>query len=276
MKELQQKALSRLSSGKNSIKSILLRNDIEQHGYIRAYEITHGKKNGFHPHFHILLFTSKNTTHKTIEQLYKSAWQKSCVSVGLPRPSDTHGCTVQDGSKAAKYASKWGIEDEMTKANTKVTKQKGTTPFGLLQAILDGDNSDYPPQYAAGVFMAYSRCMTGARQLYWSNGLRAKLALAPELTDKQLAEKITDERSVHLANVSMEEWKAIRKAKAEPHILTAAESLPSCSGSILSEIISGYLERTRKRNAGRDPREREGSTSFVEGQPLISSQTFEP
>jgi len=274
MKKLQQKALAKLSSGKNSVKNILLRNDIEQHGYIRAYEVTHGRKNGFHPHFHILLFTSKNTTHKAVEDLYKSAWQKACVSVGLPMPSDTHGCTVQDGSKAAKYASKWGIEDEMTKANTKVAKKKGTTPWGLLRAILDGDNPDYSPEYAEGVFRAYSSCMSGARQLYWSNGLRAKLALAPELTDEQLAEKITDERSAHLANISMEEWKAIRKAKAEPHILTAAESLPTGSNSILSEIIAGYLERrTRKCNAGRDPREREGATSCIEGQPDPTYQT---
>lgn len=243
MKELQQKALRRLSGGKNSIKSILLRNGIEQHGYIRTYEITHGKKNGFHPHFHILLFTDPNVTHQEIQALYAPAWQKACVAVGLPRPSDSHGCTVQDGTKAAAYASKWGLEDEMTKANTKVTKKKGTTPWGLLSAILDSDNPDYPPDYAKRVFMAYSKCMTGARQLYWSNGLRQKFALAPEMTDQQLAEKITDETSVHLADVSMEQWKAIRKAKAEPHILTAAESLPEGSNQILAQIIDGYLQR---------------------------------
>lgn len=247
MKELQQKALRRLSSGKNSIKSILLRNGVEQHGYIRTYEITHGKQNGFHPHFHILLFTSPNITHDQIQSLYAPAWQKSCVAVGLPRPSDAHGCTVQDGTKAADYASKWGLEDEMTKANTKITKRKGTTPWGLLRSILDGDTPDYSPEYAEGVFRAYSKCMTGARQLYWSNGLRAKLALAPEMTDEQLAEKITDETSVHLADVSMEQWKAIRKAKAEPHVLTAAESLPEGSGQILAQIIDGYIQRYRLR-----------------------------
>jgi len=247
MKRLQQKALSRLSSGKNAIKTILARNGIEQHGYIRTYEITHGKENGFHPHFHILLFTSPNVTPDEVQALYAPAWQKACVAVGLPKPSDKHGCTVQDGSKASDYAAKWGLEDEMTKANTKLTKRKGTTPWGLLRSVLDGDNPDYPPEYAKSVFLAYSKCMTGARQLYWSNGLRAKLALAPEMTDEQLAEKITDETSSHLADISMEQWKAIRKAKAEPHILTAAESLPAGSGSILSEIISGYLRRESSR-----------------------------
>lgn len=247
MKGLQQKALARLSSGKNAIKTILARNGIEQHGYIRAYEITHGKENGFHPHFHILLFTSPNVTPDEVQELYAPAWQKACVAVGLPKPSDKHGCTVQDGNKAAEYASKWGLEDEMTKANSKVAKRKGMTPWGLLRAVLDGDNPDYSPKYAKGVFLAYSKCMTGARQLYWSNGLRAKLALAPEMTDEQVAEKITDERSIHLADISMEQWKAIRKAKAEPHILTSAESLPEGAGSLLSEIIGGYLRREKER-----------------------------
>ncbi len=274
IKEQQQRALRRLSSGKNSIKSILSRNGIEQHGYVRTYEITHGKQHGFHPHFHILLFTSPNISHQQMQNLYAPAWQKACVSVGLPRPSDSHGCTVQDGTKAAEYAAKWGLEDEMTKANTKIAKNKGITPWGLLKAVLDGDTPDYAPDYAERVFRAYSKCMTGARQLYWSNGLRAKLALAPEMTDEQLAEKITDETSIHLADVSMEQWKAIRKAKAEPHILTAAESLPEGANSLLSEIIAGYLERrTRKCNAGRDPREREGAPSCIEGQPVPSSQT---
>lgn len=261
IKKLQQKALTKLSSGRGSIKNQLQANGIEQHGYIRAYEVTHGK-NGFHPHFHIILFTSPNVTHKTIEKYYSQAWQKACVSVGLPKPSDKHGCTVQDGSKAADYASKWGIEDEMTKANTKVTKRSGKTPFGLLKAILDDDDPEYSPEYASKLFRVYSKCMSGARQLYWSNGLRSKLALANEETDQQLAENISDDNSVYLASISFQQWKAVRKAKAEAHLLTAAESIPEgLVHKILPEIIDGYLKRSELKNceiktakqAGRGP-----------------------
>lgn len=223
MKELQQKALQRMNSGKNRLKNLFERQGVDCHGFIRAYEITHGKANGFHPHFHILLFTSQNITHDQVRQIYGSAWQRHCVNVGLPSPSEKHGCTVQGGTKAAKYVTKWGIEDEMTKANTKVTKRKGKTPFGLLRAVLDQDDADYPPEYAAGLFRVYAKCMAGSRQLYWSNGLRAKLAMAPEMTDEQVAEKITDEVSVHLATITTEQWRSIRKAKAESKILDVAE-----------------------------------------------------
>lgn len=250
MKALQQKALAKLSNGKNSLKNRLLRNGIEQHGYIRAYEVTHGQ-NGWHPHYHVLLFTSGCTSQQLLS-LYAPSWQKACVSVGLPMPSDKHGCTVQDGSEASRYVTKWGLEDEMTKANTKVTKRKGKTPFGLLRAVLDEDDQEYQPDYASTLFRTYAKAMKGARQLHWSVGLRQKLAMAPEISDQQLAEHVTDERSIHLANISLEQWKAIRKAKAEPHILTAAESLPPGASVILAQIINGYLEREQAK-AGRGP-----------------------
>lgn len=242
IKQLQQKALTKLSSGRSSVKSQLLRNGIVQHGYIRAYEVTHGL-NGFHPHFHILLFTSQCDSQQ-IQNLYAPAWQKACVSVGLPKPSDKHGCITHDGSQAAKYASKWGIEDELSKANTKINKQKGKSPWGLLRAVLDENDPDYSPKKASDLFMVYARCMKGARQLYWSNGLRLILAMANELTDKQLAEQITDESTIHMADITMPQWRAIRKNKAEPHILTAAESIEETNRYLLFEIINGHLERS--------------------------------
>ncbi len=56
IRSLQQKALQRMNSGKNRLKNLFEREGVECHGFIRAYEITHGKAHGFHPHFHILLF----------------------------------------------------------------------------------------------------------------------------------------------------------------------------------------------------------------------------
>ena len=248
MKELQQKALAKLSNGKNSLKNRLLRNGIEQHGYIRAYEVTHGQ-NGWHPHYHILLFTS-GCTSQQIQSLYAPAWQKACVSVGLPMPSDKHGCTVQNGNEASRYVTKWGLEDEMTKANTKVTKRKGVTPFGLLRAYLHEDDPEYRPDYAAQLFRTYAKAMKSARQLHWSVGLRLKLAMAPELSDQQLAEQVTDERSIHVASITFQQWKAIYKAKAEAHILTAAESIPQGKGYFLAQIINGYVEREKAKGGG--------------------------
>lgn len=220
-------ALKRLSQGKYSIKRC-----IEQdlpgeviYGYIRALEVTHGQ-NGFHPHYHMILFTSPGIEPAYLEGAYLAAWQRACRLSGLPEPSERHGVTVQDGSKAAEYASKWGLEDEMTKAHMKQTRRKGATPWGLLRAVLDGDDPDYPPERATALFRVYAEAFAGRRQLYWSNGLRKLLQVSQELTDEELANKAEDEQASVLATLTSVQWKAIRRFRQEAHILTVAESNP--------------------------------------------------
>lgn len=134
--------------------------------------------------------------------------------------------TVQDGSKAGEYASKWGLEDEMTKSHMKQTRRKGATPWGLLRAVLDGDDPDYPPERATALFRVYAEAFAGRRQLYWSNGLRLLLQISNELSDEELANKAEDEQASVLATLTSVQWKAIRRFRQEAHILTVAESNP--------------------------------------------------
>jgi len=240
VKELLSKlseALKRLSNGKYAIKR-----RIEQelpsealHGYIRALEVTHGQ-NGFHPHFHMIAFTSPGITSAFMLDAYRAAWQRACRLAGLPIPSDTHGVTVQDGRFAAEYASKWGIEDEMTKGHTKQTRRKGLTPWGMLRAVLDGDDLEYPAERAAALFQVYAAAFAGRRQLYWSNGLRAKLDLAKELSDEELVAKPDDEEASVLSTLTVEQWKAIRRKGQQAHILTVAESAPL----LLQQVVDRY------------------------------------
>ncbi|AXH77622.1 MAG: replication protein [Inoviridae sp.] len=253
MKDLQQKALRKISSGKNSVKNLLEKQGVEVHGYIRAYEVTHGL-NGFHPHFHIIYFTSE-IEHRYIERIYTKKWQQACSSVGLPTPSDEHGFHIQDGSFAAEYAVKWGIVDEMLKANTKITKRKGVSPFGLLKAVLDGDNEDYPADYARKLFAVYVESMKGARQLYWSNGLRLKLGLAQEMRDQEIAQAETEESSRYLATILPEQWKIIHKKRISPvRILEIAESLPvGLDEHLIFGIIVSMCDRTPKKKKDKSP-----------------------
>lgn len=247
----QAKALKRLSQGKYSIRHQLKtlfegigETTPEIHGYIRAFEVTHGNQNGFHPHFHILVFTHKRLHGSILQYVYTHAWKRACRLAGLPEPSGEHGVTVQDGLHAAQYASKWGLEDEMTKAHTKKTKLKGATPWGLLRAVLDGDDPEYRPDRAGKLFQVYAKAFHGRRQLYWSNGLRALLGLSKELTDEELAAKAEDERASVLATLSPEQWRAIRRRGQEAHLLTVAESAPS----LLAAVIDAACQTTRRRS----------------------------
>lgn len=233
----QRKALRCMSQGKYSVNAQLAKilPTATIHGYIRAFEVTHGE-NGFHPHYHILVFTDRATTTSIVGYVYSHAWRRACRLAGLPEPHETYGCTAQDGTYASEYASKWGLEDEMTKSHSKQTRRKGVTPFGLLRCVLDGDDPDYPPARAGKLFQVYAHAFKGRRQLHWSVGLRAKLALSKELTDEELAAKPDDERALILATLTDEEWRGIRIRGHEAHILDVAESAPQ----LLPEILKTY------------------------------------
>lgn len=266
----QSQALKRLSQGKYSIKSQLRaiyaatgEECPEIHGYIRALEVTHGE-NGFHPHFHLLVFTSENMPASILQYVYSHAWKRACRLAGLPEPSDERGVTVKDGSHAAEYASKWGLEDEMTKAHVKTTKLKGLTPWGMLRAVLDGDDPDYPPARASALFRVYAKAFHGRRQLYWSNGLRKLLQLAQELTDEELIAQAEDEQSTLLATITVKQWRAIRQFQQEAHLLTVAEDAPALLATTIERLVfmaanrqgggaSGLARTTTPEGAGDSP-----------------------
>lgn len=230
------KAYGKLSNGKYSVKSQLKKfhPDAKIHGFIRAVEVTHGQ-HGFHPHVHMIVFTDRETGSSFLEYIYGKAWQRACRLVGLPIPSNEHGCTVKDGSYAAEYASKWGLEEEMTKANSKQTRTKGVTPWGLLRCIVDGDDPEYTPERASGLFRAYSKAFTGKRQLYWSNGLRKLLSADKEVSDEELAERPDDERASILSTITPEQWKIIRRNKHQSALLDLAEKRP--------DLVASYIEQ---------------------------------
>ena len=215
-------ALKKLS-GNAPFKKAKAQTGLQIYGYIRAQEVTYGV-NGWHPHFHLLVFTQGDMGSSIVRYCYDKAWRSACVASGLPEPHQVHGCTVQDGRFAAQYVSKWGIEDEMTKANAKRGKRHGLSPWGLLRAVLDGNAPEIAPEAAAALFRLYAHAFKGRRQLHWSVGLRAKLLPEQvELSDQQIVERPDDERAVLLAELSTDDWKAIRRVHGQAAVLEAAE-----------------------------------------------------
>lgn len=189
-------------------------------GTIRAIEVTYGA-NGFHPHLHILLFLESSITPREVQALYAPLWQSSCVKQGLPRPSDAHGCKVDDGSWAAAYASKWGLESEMTKGHNKTAGEgKGMTPWDMLRAVLHDKD-----EQAAKLFKVYYEAFKGRRQLCWSKGLK-KLLDVVDLTDEELAAQ-EQEQAVELSSITAQQWRVIYSRKMESAVLDVAERDPT-------------------------------------------------
>lgn len=203
-------------------------------GMIRALEVTHGR-NGWHPHYHFLVFVHQGASADQggggrsptaparperalafLREVLSARWRECCQAAGLPLPDLAHGVDVRGGQWAARYASKWGLEQEMTKAHLKRGKGGGRTPFDLLREAFETGEVE-PCQR----FQEYARHFKGKRQLVWSPGLKALLGVG-EITDQELADHV-DEESEFLGRITVLEWKRILKWDLRAHVLEAAE-----------------------------------------------------
>lgn len=174
-------------------------------GQIRALEVTHGRlrtiNNGWHPHYHILLFVDSGLDLERLRGLFYDRWVKACLKAGLKPPSLKHGVRLDDGSKAAAYCSKWGLESEMTKGHIKKAHD-GETPFDFLRAVL----SDKDKQ-AAAMFKEFSDTFKGKQQLRWSPGLKNHFSIQ-ECTDAFLA-SFQDDSAFLLGSFEPDQWRLI-------------------------------------------------------------------
>jgi hypothetical protein len=215
-------------------------------GQIRALEVTHGRKsphnNGWHPHYHVLLFNGLEPHLMRFESLRQeqmtewtirlyTVWARVCVKAGLGEPSLQHGLKLDDGSKAAKYVSKWGLEDEMTKGHTKKALH-GETPFDFLRALLENPDD----RQAAALFIEFARVFKGKRQLHWSRGLKKRYAIG-EKNDDELAQEKEDDFAVWLGTITMEQWRDVLAVEGRGFVLSiAARGGWSAVVSYLAEI----------------------------------------
>lgn len=233
MLKAQALAMSRFKSTK-SAKALW--RSIDCVGTVRAWEVTHGS-NGWHPHFHLLLFVRSGIELLELKQRFYSVWANCCRLAKLPAPSLAHGVDIQDGTKAAHYVSKglWGLDSEMTKGHTKKAANGGNSPFDLLRSYLA--NAD---KQAGALFVEYANAFKRKHQLEWSKGLKA-LFLVDDLSDEETAAKVEDDAYL-LGRISFEQWQAVLRLDLRGEVLALArhgwepvERL--LSGLIISEVV---------------------------------------
>ena len=200
---------------------------------VRAFEVTHGS-NGWHPHYHILIFTNGQPFENFFElkQELSKHWINCCSKAKLPLPSLSHGLDIRDGSYAEQYVSKWGIEHELTKGHLKKGRDGGLTPFDLLQSsMLDHDLADKHGK----LFQEFGISFKGARQLVWSRGLK-KLLEIEDKSDEELAEE-TENQGILLEQVPDIIFSLLCKYQKRHSYLTALENdyTNGCYGLLSSE-----------------------------------------
>jgi len=212
-------------------------------GHVRNWEVTHGrlrvKNNGWHPHFHVLLFLQKLPVDSmaAFEAQAFKVWASACRSAGLSAPSAAHGVSLDDGDEAAAYVAKigleaprenlrahqdacrvprWGLDCEMTKGHTKRAKD-GETPFDFLRSIF----ADRTDREAGRLFAEFASAFHGRRQLVWSRGLRDLIGLGVEETDGEIEAKLEADAEI-LGWLSPDQWRAVVAAELRAEVLELA------------------------------------------------------
>jgi hypothetical protein len=198
-------------------------------GLVRSLELTHGK-NGWHPHTHeIWLIRGLTSAERDdFKSRILARWIKACASVGLLDMADSqqlhafhlHAVDVRFNVNDSDYLAKqdasrsWGVDKEMTQSATKVALQKGVHPHEFLVRQMPGDCDRYI-EYVTG--------MKGARQLYWSPGLKGEAEIE-EKTDEELSEEQLEAAEM-LGLLTAEQWRVVRGNDARSELLDAAELL---------------------------------------------------
>jgi hypothetical protein len=178
--------------GQNALKTTkAMRRALGVVGYVRAWETTHGD-NGWHAHFHVAVFLEERPSAarvKVLERLIYRAWADSLEKVGAYRPSAAHGVRVDapgvgESGRISAYLMKgqdgkaWTAAQEMTRADVKAGRKGHRMPLQIARGAADGDERDIE------LWREYEEAATGLRALYWSQGLRARLAALIELDDR--------------------------------------------------------------------------------------------
>ncbi|MFI6730912.1 protein rep [Streptomyces atratus] len=178
-------------------------------GFVRAWEVTHGP-NGWHCHYHVLLFLARPLASGRVEELQHLAfevWSAALVKVGARMPveiSEKDGKPVGvkidapdrgESGQMARYLMKgqdgktrWGIAAELTRQDVKQGQGGHRTPFEIAHDAIAGDARSIE------LWQEFVVTATGVRSLYWSNGLRKLLReMGFELDERDDSKVAADE-----------------------------------------------------------------------------------
>lgn len=217
------KALQYVKSGKR------YQEDKERFGIlgdIKAVEVTHGA-NGWHPHAHVLILTTKEISFDEICAWYArldARWAAGLRKVGWPEGKPGVRLTlkpVEKGEGLAAYLTKVqekGVGNELARADMKDAREGNRTPFGIL-----ADFGNYALADDLELWWEYEQTTIGRSAIRWSRGLWAKLMPdEDQATDEEIAAEEHEGESI--AVLARYTWYRIRAIPgAEVAVLEAVE-----------------------------------------------------
>lgn len=163
-------------------------------GYIKSLEFTYGN-NGWHPHYHVLFFSesSKNSL-MVFGDLFKLKYIAEAKKLGFNLSEKTNNFKIADDDMED-YMTKWGIASEMTKNNSKSSKN----PFELFKLFQSTGEKKY-----LSMWLEYVDVTKGSRFILFSSKLKDLYKIDIITDEGAVQDDLTDEVR---AKIDLRFWK---------------------------------------------------------------------
>lgn len=278
---MQREALKRFRAG-NPYRRI--RESVGYISFIRSLECTWGEINGWHPHTHEAWIVHKDADVNQLQERLINRWYKVCLKAGLLtedyEKKDSfydHAIQITDNCSNSDYLAKlddskqWGMDKELAVSSVKQGKGKGKHPFELLAMSIDGDAK------AGEKYVEFVDGMRGATQIYFAAGLKNMVGIN-DLTDEEVVEEETNQESILLGMLTIEEWRKVARYDLQARVLHMSETgtfetIQSMLAAI--DVVTG-LDDTRDNETEQRHSNKQGAKRMRQkGQKLIVDQLIE-
>lgn len=194
-----------------------LEREIQIKGDITRTEVSYNV-NGWHIHFHKLLFTDTEISVDLKSALFP-IWLESCKAAGIRYLSRDHCIDVSVPQDPAGYLVKQGKETGYQTYGRTLTQTKSTSggsPFDLIRLYRDTGEERFKD-----LFIEYERAFKGTQQLIWSRGLQKRLGMSKEIKDSDAARAL-NKLDFLIASIPLDLWSFIRLHNYRGMLLEAA------------------------------------------------------
>ena len=232
--------------------------------YAWVIEITHGFRNGWHPHYHGIFFLRSEESLPLLEAI-RSEWSRCCLNAGLDG-SHSRAFDCRGAANAGEYLSKSSFvaSAELSLSNRKSGRagdgSPNRTPWKLLDDCFEG-RSDSIRSACRSAWFEYLDATKGLRQIQGSQGFgRLKLEALAAFPPDASAEASPGPDTVAF-QFSPYHWNEDVRFKAL-HLLECSESAVSLSAaqSSIRAALAGPLVDADFLYRNRDPPVFEEST----------------
>jgi len=224
-----------------SIPSIKAEKENSGFRYIKAFETMYNSVNGFHPHFHIIIFADSRESIDRIANKIINAWLNKCPGTTKENQKLIH---VFDNynEELEKYISKLNMALELTNLyNNKTGKYYSINPLDALNLLLIKDYSIFSENELKKLYNEYIHVTKGVRSITYSKGLKSDYKVIDK-TDEEICNDDSELKN-QIVKISYTLYSRLVRINATHELLKAGNAFLKNDSTILIELRKIITDR---------------------------------